>query len=388
MEWRDVRSRFHHPFSLTYASSEKEIVVVDRENASLYVYNFDACGCTWLQLPKNRLRGVCSVHSCLQVSFIAGNHEDERNDALKKRWLYVSDPIAHRVAVLDSATLTLQFFIGATTYGDEELCSNGFLPGELRHPSFLAIFSIGEDDLSADESEKPSSHTMLAVSDSRNHTVSLFDARSGSFCGRIGEGFGHLDGYLDSPEGIAVWSNSLLFVCDQCNHRVQVFDLLTRRFVRAFGHMGTMPGDFNFPTGIALCPALPKTPKCNFGPHRSDKIVVADTGNCRVQVLDLEGCVQLVFDAKVTPFDRALSPVAVWVQQRSGCILVTDVANGCVAVFSNCGVFLSAFGATGESNTRFKQPMGVTIVSQYAGIDLLLVADAIRCDISTFQLRL
>ncbi|KAG3121608.1 hypothetical protein PI125_g179 [Phytophthora idaei] len=115
MEWREKRSRFHHPFALAYAPSEREIVVVDRENASVYTYNFDAAGCTWLQLPKNQLRGVCSVHSCLQLSFTFSNPEEQTKDSPKGRWLYVSDPIAHRVAVLDSSNLTLQFFIGATT---------------------------------------------------------------------------------------------------------------------------------------------------------------------------------------------------------------------------------------------------------------------------------
>ncbi|KAG3229497.1 hypothetical protein PC129_g43 [Phytophthora cactorum] len=115
MEWREKRSRFHHPFALAYAPSEREIVVVDRENASVYTYNFDAAGCTWFQLPKNQLRGVCSVHSCLQLSFTFSNPEEQTKDSPKGRWLYVSDPIAHRVAVLDSSNLTLQFFIGATT---------------------------------------------------------------------------------------------------------------------------------------------------------------------------------------------------------------------------------------------------------------------------------
>ncbi|KAG6977717.1 hypothetical protein JG688_00000059 [Phytophthora aleatoria] len=148
MEWREKRSRFHHPFALAYAPSEREIVVVDRENASVYTYNFDAAGCTWLQLPKNQLRGVCSVHSCLQLSFTFSNPEEQTKDSPKGRWLYVSDPIAHRVAVLDSSNLTLQFFIGATTYGDQELLN-------------------------------ASHHSVLVVSDSGNHTVSLFNARNG-----------------------------------------------------------------------------------------------------------------------------------------------------------------------------------------------------------------
>ncbi|KAL3666602.1 hypothetical protein V7S43_008228 [Phytophthora oleae] len=376
MEWREMRSRFHHPFALAYAPTDREIVTVDRENASVYTYNFDTAGCNWLQLSKNHLGGICSVHSCLQLSFTFSSPEELTKNPPKKRWLYVSDPEAHRVAVFDSNTLSLQFFIGATTYGDREFCSNGFLPGELNHPSCIATYSVDDSD------------TMLVVSDSGNHSVSIFDARSGSFCGRIGEGFGHFEGFFDSPQGVAVWKNEFLFICDQCNHRVQVFNVATRKFVRAFGRLGTAPGEFNFPTGIALCPALPETPKCNFGPHRSDKICIADTRNCRVQVLDLNGCVQLIIDGKTTPFNQPFSPVGVWTQQRSGYILVSDVDNRCVAIFTNTGGFLSAFGATGELDTRFVQPMSVVIAPQYASIDLLLVADAGRCDVSTFQLRL
>ncbi|GMF32787.1 unnamed protein product [Phytophthora fragariaefolia] len=385
MDWRDMRSRFHHPFALAYAPSEREVVVVDRENSSVYTYNFDAAGCTWLQLPRNRLLGVCSVHSCLQLNFTLGNPGEQ--DRPNKTWLYVSDPQSHRIAVLDANTLNWQFFVGATTYGDQELCSNGFKPGELNHPTFLATYSVGGDEESGC-SNISHPNTMLVVSDTGNHSLSVFDAQTGLFCGRIGEGFGHMDGFFHSPQGIAVWDNRLLYVADQCNHRVQVFDLRTRTFMRAFGSLGSSPGRFNFPTGIALCPALPQTPKCDFGSHRSDKIVVADAGNYRVQVLDLDGSAHLILDAKLTPFGHPLSAVGVWVQQRSGYILVSDVANRCVAIFTNCGNFLTSFGATGEVETRFSEPVGVIITPQHTGVDLLLVVDAGRCDISSFQLRL
>eukprot|EP00644_Phytophthora_capsici_P000023 jgi/Phyca11/539773/estExt2_Genewise1Plus.C_PHYCAscaffold_40033 len=373
MEWRETRSRLHHPFALAYAPTDREIVAVDRENASVYTYNFDAAGCNWLQLSKNQLGGICSVHSCLQLTF--RSPEDMSKDLSKKSWLYVSDPVAHRVAVFDSSNHSFQFYIGATTYGDRELCSNGFLPGELNRPSFIATYTAGDDA------------TILVVSDSDNHSLSLFDTRSGAFRGRIGEGFGHLVGYFNSPQGVAVWKNEFLYICDQCNHRVQVFNVVTRKFVRSFGRLGTSPGNFNFPMGIALCPALPTAPKCNFGSHRSEKICIADTGNCRVQVVDLNGCVHLIFDGKATPFDQPFSPVGVWIQQRSGYVLVSDIANHCVAIFANTGDFLSAFGAAGEENTRFIQPMSV-FAAHDAGIELLLVADAGRCDVSTFQLRL
>lgn len=340
---------------------------------------------TGFSSKKSQKHGVCSVHSCAQLKVIDSGlipNDQEAKSRSVKRFLYVSDPLAHRVAVFDTKDMSLAFFIGATTYGDQELCSNGFRAGELNCPTFFTFYHVKS------ESNLSEARAILVVSDSGNHTISLFDAQNGSFCGRIGKGFGHLDGFFDSPQGIDVWDNRLLFVCDQHNHRVQVFDLVTRHFVRAFGRLGMQPGEFNFPSGLALCPALPEIPKCNFGPHRSEKIVVADTGNHRVQILDWYGRAQLVLDVKVTPFDKPLSPVGVWVQQRSGYLLVSDVENHCVIIFTNTGEFLAAVGATGESDTRFVQPVGITIVSQYAGIDLLCIADARRCDISTFQLRM
>ncbi|RLN37853.1 hypothetical protein BBJ28_00000493 [Nothophytophthora sp. Chile5] len=390
MQWRHRRSQIHHPFALAYASSERELLVVDRENANAYVYNVDGAGCNWLGLPTDQRRGVCSVHSCLQLDWTPDLPVELDQQARKrqvKRWLYVSDPQAHRVAVFDTSDMSLQLFIGATTYGDQELCSNGFLPGELNCPSYMASYLLENEAASANGSSGTSPRVMLVVSDSGNHSVSLFDALNGAFCGRIGEGFGHLDGYFDSPQGVAVWQNHLLFVCDQRNHRVQVFDLAERRFLRSFGRLGTASGDFHFPTGLALCPALPETPNCDFGPHRDAKIVVADTGNCRVQVLDLNGNVQLILDANATPLDQPLTPMDVWVQQRSGYVLASDVANRCVVIFTNAGVFLAAFGSIGEAEARFLRPIGLVIAPQHAGPDLLLVADALRRDVGVFELR-
>ncbi|RLN95109.1 hypothetical protein BBJ28_00000126 [Nothophytophthora sp. Chile5] len=390
MQWRHHRSQIHHPFALAYASSERELLVVDRENANAYVYNVDGAGCNWLGLPTDQHRGVCSVHSCLQLDWTSDLPVELDQQARKrqmKRWLYVSDPQAHRVAVFDTSDMSLQFFIGATTYGDQELCSNGFLPGELNCPSYVASYVLENEAASANESSAASPRVMLVVSDSGNHSVSLFDALNGAFCGRIGEGFGHLDGFFDSPQGVAVWQNHLLFVCDQRNHRVQVFDLAERRFLRSFGRLGTASGDFHFPTGLTLCPALPEAPDCDFGPHRDAKIVVADTGNCRVQVLDLNGNVQLILDASATPLDQPLTPMGVWVQQRSGYVLVSDVANRCVVTFTNVGVFLAAFGSIGEADARFLRPIGVVIVPQHGDTDLLLVADALRRDVGVFELR-
>lgn len=385
-QWRDVRARFHHPLALAYAPGSREVVFVDHENASVLVYNADGSRTKWLGLAaqeqeQRQCPVLSSVHSALEIAFTTRTTSGEA--ALERR-MYVSDPQSHRVAVF-SATVSSRsflFYIGATTYGDQTLCSSGFLPGELQHPTFLA--SVEPSGRTRDASTPAS--PLLVVSDTGNHSVSVFDAWSGQFYRRIGAGFGHVETYLDSPQGVAVLHNEWLYVSDQRNHRVQVFDLTSDdcAFKHAFGREGAGVGELRFPTGIAVAPALPQgDAACDFGPYRDAKIVVSDSGNHRVQVFAALGLhVLLVLDVDRTPFNQALEPLGVCVEERSGCVLVSDGANKCVLIFRRDGAFLAAFGSTVEPMNRFARPVGVAKHDA-----LLLVADAVRCDVCVFELR-
>ncbi|KAF1332172.1 hypothetical protein FI667_g3744, partial [Globisporangium splendens] len=377
--WGETRAHFHHPLAIAYAPVGRELIFADRENAKVFIYNADGSRSNWLNLPQDPLRGVSS-------------ESDPR--VRSDRWL-VSDPQSHRIAVFDATSLNLLSYMGATTYGDQTLCANGFLPGELHHPSFLTFFTKSN----AEEQEE---QEIVVVSDTRNHRICFFDAWSGAFCGCIGDGFGHLEGYLDSPQGVAVYEkHQWLFICDQHNHRVQVFDLVERTFLRAFGRNGSKPGEFHFPTGIAVCAALPQPdPKCKLGSHRDAKILVADTGNNRLQVFGLtveddeqEFPVLMVLDVHSTPFAHPLTPMGVHIEQRSGYLLVCDVANQCVLVFRNDGAFVTSFGSTVEPENRFVCPMAMYLSSAKTSGKALnqqqnvFIADASRCDVCIFPSR-
>lgn len=379
-QWRFRRSRYHHPAAVGFAPSEREVAIVDRDHACVHVYNMDGSRCTWrgiLPGEDSSRSAVASMHSCLELELPtdAGTTEERR--------LYISDSLANRIAVVDAARLQVVSLIGASTYGDERDCSPGYFPGELNHPTYLAAFY--DDALKS---------TILVVSDSGNHSISLFDARRGNFVERIGSGFGHTAGYFDSPQGVAVLENRHLYVADQRNHRIQVFDLQGGRgqLLRVFGSFGSAPGQFNFPSGIAVCAALPSVPACDFGQHRSSKIAVADTGNCRVQVLDLEGSPQIVISMEQTPFNLPLMPLGVWIEHRSGCLLVCDGANQCVAMFRNDGSFLSSAGAALEPENRFARPISVIVSKRSAGSAVslpnayLLIADGERKQVCEFEL--
>lgn len=397
-QWREIRSHFHHPLAITYAPAERELVFVDHDNAKVFIYNADGSRSKWLGLSREHTSGVSSVHSVMQLSVSSGASSSSTTNHFQDR-LYVSDPQSHRIAVFDAKSLQLLFFIGATTYGDQTLCSPGFLPGELHHPSFLTYFTRRTTD-----SSSPTA-TILVVSDSGNHSISLFDAWSGRFYGQIGRGFGHLDGFLNSPEGVAVSKDRWLYVCDQRNHRIQVFDLLEildgdgadSSFVRAFGRLGHAPGELSFPSAVAICPVLPQVdPKCNLGAHREAKVVVGDTGNHRVQVFSADAACQLLLllDVHLTPFDQPLVPMGVYVDARCGSILAADAASQCVLVFRRNGAFLASFGSTVEPENRFDRPISIAFFSNKTRTDdhealngQLLIADGGRSDVCVFELR-
>ncbi len=105
-------------------------------------------------------------------------------------------------------------------------------------------------------------------------------------------GLGSGPGEFRHPRGVALLQgatpeSSRLFVCDAWNHRVQVFDLCGR-FVTAFGGAGTRDGQFDVPSDIALVrPAFPGEELD--GDTDNVWLAVADRWNNRVQVFELDG---------------------------------------------------------------------------------------------------
>jgi DNA-binding beta-propeller fold protein YncE len=124
---------------------------------------------------------------------------------------------------------------------------------------------------------------LLFVSNYYSQCVKVLNAVSGELFFTIGEGnAGSAAGQLCYPEGIALQLLSeaspmhLLYVTE-CNHRVQVFNALTGKHVRMLGAgIGSGPGQFSGPHGVAVQPANAKYP--------GGAVYVADYDIKRVQV--------------------------------------------------------------------------------------------------------
>jgi len=86
--------------------------------------------------------------------------------------------------------------------------------------------------------------------------------------------FGTKPGQFRFPTMLALDRQSNLYVVDQHNHRVQKFDA-NRAFLLAWGEQGSGPAQFNYPFGIAV--------------NSRDEVFVSDMNNHRLQKFSSQG---------------------------------------------------------------------------------------------------
>jgi sugar lactone lactonase YvrE len=109
--------------------------------------------------------------------------------------------------------------------------------------------------------------------DSMEHTVHVFDARSGEPAGRIGTR-GAAEGEFNLPLQAAVAGDGTLYVVDSGNFRVAAFDA-EGRYLLSFGSVGRYPGQFARPKGIAT--------------DAAGNVYVVDTAFGNIQLFDRSG---------------------------------------------------------------------------------------------------
>ena len=151
----------------------------------------------------------------------------------------------------------------------------------------------GEGQFDGLESVDVDSEGNVYVADVGNHRIQKFNP-DGQFLLSWGS-FGSEPGQFDSPAGVAVDNNDNIFITDVDNHRVQVFtnngefitqigwpeeassELITPAgsSVGACCTEGDGDGQFNAPEGIDVDP--------------ENRVLVADTGNNRIQVFSETG---------------------------------------------------------------------------------------------------
>lgn len=213
--------------------------------------------------------------------------------------ILVSDPAGHRVIRIGRS--------GATASAD----------GALEDPVGIAVCGSG-----------------IVVTDTRTGRVALLDARL-----RVVR---WLAERLARPTGVACTSNRI-FVVETGAHRLLEIDA-HGGILRTIGERGPEPGQFNFPTAVAIA---------------GTSLFVGDTLNFRVQQLDLStGRFVAAFGtlgdaAGDTP---RIKGVAV---DEGGRIWVSDGYLDQLAVYTATGAFITDIGRTGHSPGEFALPAGV-----------------------------
>lgn len=156
---------------------------------------------------------------------------------------------------------------------------------------------------------------------------------------------------LERPTGIAVDSRrQLVYVTeggrvDDKRHQIEVF-AFDGRHLRTIGSRGSEPGQFNFPTFLAV--------------SRDGMLYVADTLNFRIQIFDPDGNLAGFFGTNgdgVGGFNKmkglAFDP--------AGLLYVADSGNSFVQIFNRTNQLLLPFGGLGGEAALMRTPTGIAI---------------------------
>jgi DNA-binding beta-propeller fold protein YncE len=179
-------------------------------------------------------------------------------------------------------------------------------PGDVEAPTGLAV------DLTRDR---------LYVADTRKHQVSSYNLESGALVRRVGRK-GSEPGEFGWPSGIAVGPDSLVYVSDTMNYRVQVFDR-DLNFVRSFGSLGVNPGQFRRPKGIAV--------------DQENVVYVVDSDFNNVQMFDTHGQPLLAVGHHGERLGEMLLPAGVAVSGAQRRVYVAEQLTRRIQVFERVG---------------------------------------------------
>jgi len=226
--------------------------------------------------------------------------------------------------------------------------SRGVGAGEFNFPAGLAI------DISG----------ILWIADSYNHRLQRVTPDGGvAVVGTRGMGRGQ----FMMPMDVAVDESRAFYVVDQATHRVQKFSS-EGVLELVIGKPGSRPGDFRNPMGITVN-------------RDTSEIIVADTGNNRVQRFDSLGrFIGLLGDSELQGPAAISNPQAVETDNR-GRIYVADTMARRILQFDPLGRLLGYFGGAigpgqrpGSVNLNIDEPRALTCNE----VGRLLIADTHR----------
>lgn len=151
------------------------------------------------------------------------------------------------------------------------------------------------------------------------------------------------DASLEAPLDVAVDRFGRTYVVDTGNNSIKVYNSYGQ-YQFKFGQLGQAPGQLSDPTGIAI---------------NGDYLYVAEAGNQRVSVFDLNGkFVNFLIREKVLAKLGGMVPSGISISPQ-GVILVTDIFKHRIIGFTQDGYKLFAFGKPGQEAGSLAYPNDV-----------------------------
>jgi len=196
---------------------------------------------------------------------------------------------------------------------------------------------VDELDLKGETLQNPvgiavNSKGLIAVVDCSGHCILIFD-REGKYLRKLGCK-GENAGQLNCPRGITYLNEDEILVADTGNNRIQQLNVNTGNVVNAFGKYGTGKGEFHNPASVCV--------------DDEGRIVIADFNNNRMQVVTKDG----------VPVSKFGDSGAGKLNHPSGCIyhqntfIISDSWNKCLKMFDRSGRFLRKVGQQVKSDRQ------------------------------------
>ena len=246
--------------------------------------------------------------------------------AVDSGYIYVADTGNDRIQMIDPDDNGTSLLI----LGDN---GTGFGNGEFLEPRGVAV----RGDL-------------ICAADTGNSRIQMFD--NSTFQTAWGDKI-MPDGQLSGAEGIAAGPDGTVYVLDTQNHRVQTFNS-DGVFLDQWGSLGSDPGQFFLPGGIAVVEAVTRT-----------LLYVADTGNSRVQKFDTDGTYLTSWSSwsADNATDALSGPRGIAADFDNGTVTVyvADTHNDRLVVFNENGDRIDVYGSSGEGSGQFDWPCDIAL---------------------------
>ena len=354
--------QFHYPASVAYSPDGTRIAVADSNNHRVQVLNatngayistFNGFNTPrsaayspdgeWIAVADAYNNRVLVINATSGVTIATygslgsvGTGDGQFNSPRYVAWSPDGERIAavdrnnHRIQLLDAESAA---FVGR--FGGP---SSGAALGQFNNPTGVAYSPDG---------------TLLAVADMRNNRVQVLYAANGTASGALGSA-GLLAGQFNGPSSVAFVPLPPplpihLAVADSLNNRIQIFDAATGEFVLKFGQQGTANGSFSYPTSVDYSPD-------------GTRIAVADYRNHRIQIFDAAtGEFALTFGQYGSIENGSFNHPTSVAYSNDGRIAVVDHRNHRIQVFDAAtGEFVLKFGEYGRAgNGSLAHPTSV-----------------------------